>query len=341
MSGEIVSSEQPAVVVLPKEDVDRVRRYLRANAAKNTIRAYAMHWENFEKFCAERNVAPLSTDPVLVCSFLTWLHSEAREGGYSWSYIEQARSAIHKAHEIARASRREMRESVPDPTRHESVRLVMESIGREIDHTEHAKAALTIPQIRQLIATLKDQTDIRSLRDRAMLLMGFFIGLRRSEIVSIRVQDLTFSEKGVLVQLWKTKTDQKGKGVQLPLARKSDLSICPVHALQEWLRTAGIYDGPVFRGIHRHGKLLDEPLNAGYFVERLKQAAREAGLPASAIAGHSLRSGFVTAAVSQGVSLIDVANTTRHKSLDMLKGYYRKADVWENPATRLGDAPVA
>ena len=321
---------QPAVVVLPKEDHERVRKFLETNAANSTIRAYKMQWGKFESYCKERNVPPLSTDPQLICSYLTWLASdESRKGGYTYSYIQQARAAIHKAHELVRAARKN---PLPDPTVHPSVKLIMESIERKVGTYADGKHALSTEEIRQIVKYLDTQTDVRCLRDKAMLLCGFYMALRRSELVKIRVRNLKFGEMGVTVTLeGPSKTDQGGEGTVLALPKVEDSSICPVAALRAWLDAAGITSGFVFRGVTKHGYLLDDHLSDSRFVVRLKEAAKESGLTAEIIAGHSLRSGFVTEASTRGVGMLEVAAVTRHRNMDTLKKYYRPGSVWNNP----------
>lgn len=134
-----------------------------------------------------------------------------------------------------------------------------------------------------------------------MLLLGFDGAFRRSELVAITVEDLTFSENGVDVFLPKSKTDQEAKGQSVAVLNGKALR--PADRLKEWLAAAGITSGPVSRRFNRGDHLTDEPLTAQSIALIVKKYADAAGLDVEKLSGHSLRAGFVTSATDNRASI--------------------------------------
>jgi integrase len=171
---------------------------------------------------------------------------------------------------------------------------------------------------------------ITALRDRALLLLGFGGAFRRSELVALDVADITESKDGLLVTIRRSKTDQEGRSTIVAVVRGK--IACPVAALRAWLTTAGISDGPVFRPINKGGKVRPTRLTDRSVANVVKHRAELLGLDPKAFGGHSLRSGFLTSAAARGASLFKMADVSRHKSMDTLRGYVRDAEVFKNHA---------
>lgn len=328
---EIVpEAESVAGIQLTDADLRRIREYLVSDVAESTQRAYRRHWSAFEEFCAARGARPIGCAADAVAAFLTSMAEE----DCAYSSVEQARAAICKAHTLWNARRRT---PVENPTTHALVKLTMKGIKKKLGAKPTKKMALTVEQVRAILGTFSDE--IRDVRDRAMIALGIMTGMRRSELCSLTVDQLTFEERGLTIVLGVQKTDQAGeRGDVLAVPSLDDETLCPVALTRQWLDRAGIVEGAVYRGIHpQTDRLLPEHMSEGWFVRRLKQGAEDAGLPVSRIGGHSLRAGFITEAVDAGVPIPDVATMTRHRSYDVLKGYYRKSDAWKNPpAAKIG-----
>ena len=186
-------------------------------------------------------------------------------------------------------------------------------------------------------------------RDRAMLLLGFASGMRRSELVSLDVGDLAFVEEGVDVFLRRSKTDPEGEGrvIGIPYGRQSET--CPVVALRRWIGIAGLSKSdPLFPRLVPSGRPSGRPrknvgrirpgrLSAQGVARVVQRAASRAGLDAAAVAGHSLRSGFATEAAAQGAPEHAIMRQTGHRSLAMLRRYIREGDRYrDNAASYLG-----
>jgi integrase len=190
------------------------------------------------------------------------------------------------------------------------------------------------PLLKQdLIAILPLMHGTKGIRDRALLLIGFAAALRRSELISLDVQDLQFVKEGIIVLLRKSKTDQDGEGrkIAVPYGRTS---ACPVKAIQHWLEHANIISGAIFRSVSKGGFIAGR-LTAQSVATIVKGCATIAGLAASNFSGHSLRSGLVTSAVQAGVATHKIQQQTGHRSVEMLNRYIRDANMFENNAAGL------
>ena len=173
-------------------------------------------------------------------------------------------------------------------------------------------------------------------RDRALLLTGFAGALRRSELVSIDVDDLQQRDEGIVIMLHRSKTDQEGAGRRVALPYGHDHHTCPVTAIAEWQRAAGIAGGGLFRTIDRHSRVGDA-LRPGAVNLIVKRAAVSAQLDPIVFSGHSLRAGFCTAAAAAGATERAIANQTGHRSMNVLRGYIRIGSLFsDNAVAQLG-----
>jgi integrase len=171
---------------------------------------------------------------------------------------------------------------------------------------------------------------LKGLRDRALLTLGFGGAFRRSELVALNVDDIEETEEGLRILLRKSKTDQEGQGVTIAIVRGG--AACPCKALKAWLDAAGITEGPVFRPLRKGGKVRDRRLTAKSVNDIVKAYAGRVGLDTAAYGAHSLRSGFLTSAARKGATPAKMRDVSRHKSMDVLFGYIRDADLFRDHA---------
>lgn len=175
-------------------------------------------------------------------------------------------------------------------------------------------------------------TDLQGRRDRAILLLGFAGAFRRSELVSLDVGDLSLDARGLTVTLRRSKTDQSGRGRRIGIPFGSNPTTCPIRAVQDWLVASGITAGPLFPS-RRTGRRFP----ARGVADLVKRAATAIGLDPSQVAGHSLRSGFATAAAQAGKTEHAIAAQTGHRSLTILRGYVQHGSLFtDNAAGGLG-----
>jgi integrase len=197
------------------------------------------------------------------------------------------------------------------------VKAVMRGIRRAIGTAPGRKAPATADLIGEMLKHCP--TTLAGKRDRALLRFGFASACRRSELAALEVADLVEVPDGLRVTIRRSKTDQEGLGQEIAIPRGYRLR--PVEAVETWLAAAEISSGPVFRAVAKGRRVQAEPLTAQSVAAIVKRYAELAGLDPSQFAGHSLRAGFITSAAESGAALLRIADQSRHKSLDVRRGY--------------------
>ncbi|MGH4006618.1 MAG: site-specific integrase [Pseudonocardiaceae bacterium] len=182
------------------------------------------------------------------------------------------------------------------------------------------------------------EPDLAGLRDRALLLVGFFAALRRSELAALTVDQITHHDRGLVLALPCSKTNQYGEQAELVvLPRAGHRGRCPVTALRTWLDAAQVTDGPVLRPVSKGNRALARPLHPESINDLVQAAVHRVDPDATGYSAHSLRAGFVTFAHLRGASDRAIAHQTRHRSLATVGTYVRIESAWaDNAATQLG-----
>jgi site-specific recombinase XerD len=306
------------LVPLPSE---AAREFARRSKAESTLRGYRADWRDFCGWCETHGVGPIPAAPETVASYIADCAGTLKVGT-----IQRRLNAIAEAHKAM---------GMDSPTSAGIVRATMKGIRRTVG----TAAAQKTPTLTDDIRAMVDVTDagIIGLRDRALLLLGFAGAFRRSELVSLNVEDCTFSKDGLTVTLRRSKTDQDGAGRKIGIPYGANPETCPVRTVQGWMEIAAITSGPLFRSISRHGQVQPVRLS-GIDVSRVvKKLAVRAGLDPARYAGHSLRAGHATAAAIAGASERSIMNQTGHRSVQMVRRYIRDGSLFrENSAGKLG-----
>ncbi|MDF1502299.1 site-specific integrase [Roseisolibacter sp. H3M3-2] len=283
--------------------------------APATLRAYAADWRVFVAWCEPRGLCPIPALPETVAVHIA---DEAKRGRKP-STIGRRLAAIRAAHTAVQ---------LEPPTTAAVVRRVVHGIRREHGTRADKKSPATVERL--VAMTAHCPTTLTGKRDRALLLLGFAGAFRRSELVALDVADLEEAADGLRVLVRRGKTDQEGEGAVVAIVRGRDA--CPVAAVRAWLAAAGITEGAVFRPVSKGGRVLDGRL-APFSVARIvKHYAERAGLDPDAFAGHSLRAGFLTSAAERGKPLDRLMAVSRHRRVDTLLGYIRRADDFRDHA---------
>lgn len=290
---------------------DDVRQFLNAALSENTLRAYRT---DLQHFIAWGGVIP--APPEMIATYLAQ-HATTLAG----TTLSRRLVAIARAH----AAR-----GLPSPTSSALVRATLQGVRRSLTNTVRQVAPLQKAQLLRMVHGLKD---LRGLRDTAMLLIGFAGALRRSELVALDVEDMSFTSEGTVLRLRRSKTDQQGRGrdIAIPLVKGR---YCPTRSLQTWLQAAGITTGALFRRVNRYGRVLPQRLTSQSVALIIKQRAESAGFDPEIFSGHSLRAGFVTNAASAGSSSASIRATTGHKSEAILQRYIRHSSLFTDNANR-------
>lgn len=296
--------------------VDRARDYAEAAHAPGTRRAYHVGWTDFSAHCREHGFEALPASPQTVTLYVTALADRAK-----LATIRLYLAAIaHKHREIGLES----------PVSHVIVRRVVRGIARTIGASQARKSAVTTDHLRAMLLEVRGD-DLKAKRDRAIVLLGFAAALRRSELAALRVEDLRFEKRGLLVTIRRSKTDQEAKGAEIAVPYVDSRSLCGVRAVKAWVEAAGITTGPLFRSFTLRREMLETPIGGRDVANLVKALTTKARLDGD-FSGHSLRAGFATSAAAAKASLDAIARTTRHKSLTVLIGYVRPAQAFDDVA---------
>jgi integrase len=314
---------RPAPPATIDAELAPAERYAAGSIAASTRRAYASDWRSFAGWCAQRSTPALPAAPVTVAAFLA---AEA-DRGFRPVTVARRAAAIAAAHRA---------QNEPNPCDSAAVRRVLSGIRRTHGVAPERRATpLDLEPLRAVIQqldhpALKDGQTLSGLRDRALILLGFAAVLRRSELVALDVEQLQFTPRGLLVTITRSKTDQDqaGQTVAVPYATASD-RLCAVRAVRVWLQTAGIYRGAVFRRLRRGDHVAPDRLTGQSVALILKRRAHPAGRDPGQLSGHSLRSGYITAAAAAGVEERKIQNVSRHRNIGVLRSYVRTANAFD------------
>ncbi len=296
---------------------DAALGYARQALSPATRRAYGSHLRAWEAWCIAKGAVAAPAAPALVANHLAEL-----AGQRAYVTLTSRVSAIAQAHALLR---------LPFDLRDPELRKTLQGIGRAHGTRPKRQAApLLSGEILKLAGACGG--DLRGERDRALLLLGFAGAFRRSELVEIRVADLTFGPHGLSVFLPRSKADQAEEGSVVTVAANPTSAHCPVSAVRAWLDRAGIDQGWVFRRISRDDAVGRRGLSAESVRLILKTRARDAGYTDAdlvRITPHSLRAGCITTLAQASVHERDIMKHSRHASQAVMRTYIRAAGVEE------------
>jgi integrase len=289
---------------------ETVARYVRASLADNTRMAYLSDLEHFERWGGR-----IPASPEMVAAYIA-VHAES----LATATLARRLAAICKAHRT---------HGCASPTSTEIVRATMRGITRTKGRAQHRAKPLLRTELLSTVEALGQSR--KDIRDRALLLLGFAGGFRRSELMSLNFEDIATVNQGLIVHVRRSKVDQVGCGrkVGIPLGKTS---FCPVAAVMEWVATAKITAGALFRPINRHEHVLGRRLSGQAVSSIVKERVAAIGVDPAPYSGHSLRAGFVTSAAQAGVQSWKIRQQTGHSSDDALARYIRDGEIFRGNA---------
>ena len=298
--------------------------YQDAADAPATLRAYAADLANYKAWCLRSGLEAMPARPEIVGAYLA-----AAGAGYAMPTLRRRVAAIARACGVAGHTL---------DTKHPAIRETLRGVGRTHGARARRAAALTTAEVKQLSRACG--ADVAGLRDRALFLLGFAGAFRRSELVSLDVDHIVWTEAGMKLRIERSKTDKSGEGAEIAISRGRSDESCPATALRKWLDEAGISSGPLFRKVNRGGKVERSRLSTDAVRQILLRRPAQAGIKGSLaepISPHGLRAGFVTTAYRNGVPDEEIMGHTRHKSLTTMRSYVRRAKLsGTTPASKLG-----
>ena len=294
---------------------------LKSSKANNTVRAYKSDFNDFGLFCAKNGFKSLPTEPKIISLYLTYLSTK----NIKMSTLKRrlvSISVIHrlKGHYI--------------DTKHPSIIENIMGIKRRKGSIQRGKKPILINNLKSIINAIDEynKEEIKRLRDRSIILIGFSGGFRRNEIVSIDYDDLDFVQEGLKMNVRRSKTDQYGEGFVKALPYFNNQLYCPVVSLKDWLNISKIASGPVFRRFNKGSSLSEKRLTDQSVALLIKEYLNLAGIDSKNYSGHSLRSGFATSAAESGAEERNIMAMTGHKSTEMVRRYIKEANLFKNNA---------
>lgn len=302
----ISTTHANAKEIIPPLEFERATKLLKETLiridgayAPSTMRAYKTNFERFINYCETVSTPALPSDPETVAKYIQTLTKSGLKSA-SIRLAVASISTIHKLNELH------------DPTQLPAAKLELRRMHRALGRASKQAFGITEPILQKMLVATS--SNLQGLRDRALILTAYDSLCRRSELTSIRIGDIKFSEgKPILLILRKSKTDQESIGRHINLTINSQIAIL------NWINASKIREGFLFRGIKNNGAICDG-LNPGQINRIYKRIATSAGLPkeqTSGISGHSIRIGAAQDIASSGASLATL----------MLRGRWTKPDT--------------
>ena len=294
---------------------------LQSSKANNTVRAYKSDFKYFGLFCTQNGFKSLPSEPKIVSLYLTYLSTKELK----MSTLKRKLVSIGVIHRL---------KGHYLDTKHPSIIENIMGIKRRKGSIQKGKKPLLINNLKKLIDVIDQENnqDIKKLRDRSIILIGFSGGFRRNEIVSLDYEDLDFVEEGLKIQIRRSKTDQFGEGLVKALPYFNNSRYCPVVSLKNWIAISKINSDSLFRRFSKGSKLSKYRLTDQTVALIIKKYLQLAGIDSKDYSGHSLRSGFATSAAESGAEERSIMAMTGHKSTEMVRRYIKEANLFKNNA---------
>lgn len=280
---------------------------IKSSKSLNTIRAYKSDFKDFSNFCKNNNFKSLPADPKIVSFYITHLSSISKV-----STLKRRLASISVVHKI-----KGFYLDIKHP-------LIIENfmgIQRKLGVFQKSKKPILINELKEIIKTIEstEKNEIKKIRNKALILVGFAGGFRRSELVNIKLDDLEFTKEGLKIFIQRSKTDQSGEGMTKAIPYFKDKNFCPVVSIKNWIEI-----------IKSKTNSLVFDISDKMVAILIKKNLQKAGFDNTKYSGHSLRSGFATVAADHGADEKSIMNMTGHKSSTMVRRYIKETNLFKN-----------
>ena len=277
---------------------------LKNSKANNTLRAYQSDFRDFSAFCAKNGFSSMPSQPKIIALYITHLSKSSK-----FSTLKRRIASISVLHKL---------KGHYLDTKHPIIMENLHGIKRTLGSRQKAKKPILINDLKLIIKAIDEE----KIRDKALILIGFSGGFRRSELVNIHYDDIEFVTEGVKILIKRSKTDQSGEGSVKAIPYFDNQEFCPVVALKNYVnkKFSNTNEGKIFNISDKSVALI------------VKRYAEKAGLDSSKYAGHSLRSGFATTAAEFGAEERNIMAMTGHKTTQMVRRYIQEANLFKNNA---------
>jgi site-specific recombinase XerD len=306
------------VVGISKDLTEKVQEYgrLGLEGSANTQRAYKADLKDFNDWCEKNSQIPFPVSAETLAAYVSHLADD-----YKWATINRRMAAISKLHQL---------NNLDSPTQNRIFRIVMEGIKRTKGIRQKQAPAFKLNILKQLLRDFDTEMNA-NLRNKALLLLGFTGAFRRSELVSLNIEDLTFSEEGVIISLQKSKTNQYGENEEKAIFYSPEAVLCPVRTLKKWVERMSKSSDALFVRVRKGDKLTTNRLTDKTVNDLVKTHFGEE------FSAHSLRASFITITKINGADDSEIMRQTKHKTSAMIQRYTRIEDIKKhNAGMKLG-----
>ena len=281
---------------------------LKNSKSTNTLRAYRADFKDFSAFCAKNGLSSMPTEPKILSLYLTHLSATSK-----FSTLKRRIASISVIHK--------MKGHYLD-TKHPLIMENLHGIKRVKGSNQKSKKPILINELKLIINAIDEanQSENKKIRDKALILIGFSGGFRRSELVNIEHGDIEFVTEGVKIFIKRSKTDQSGEGMIKAIPYFDNKSFCPVISLKDWINYSETNSGKIFDISDKSVALI------------IKKYTSLSGLDPNRYSGHSLRSGFATSTAESGAEERNIMAMTGHKTTQMVRRYIQEANLFKNNA---------
>ena len=280
---------------------------LKSSKALNTLRAYKSDYKDFATFCIKNGFKSMPSEPKIITLYLTHLSKTSK-----FSTLKRRLASISVVHKLS---------GHYIDIKHPVITENLMGIKRILGSYQKAKKPLLINELKLIVLSVdKEKNETYRLKNRALILIGFAGGFRRSELVSVHHEDLDFVPEGVKIFVKRSKTDQSGEGMTKGIPYFNNPEYCPVISLKQWIEKSEIKSGKIFDMSDKSVALT------------IKKYAAQAGLDPNKYSGHSLRSGFATSTAELGAEERSIMAMTGHKTSQMVRRYIKEANLFKNNA---------
>jgi integrase len=341
VSGEVLKPDQssavPVVVrigvrradgevvgALPEEDplwsaAEAAKKYAAKSQAMATTDAYKSDWEHFERWCLSRRVPSMPATPQIVALYI----AEIAQGGWNGEQPKKAATVLRRLAAINAYHKRQSK-FLPASQKYPEISVVLQGILRTEGAAQVAKRPISLKMTDKMLD--QETVPVAAARDKVLLLLGLAGAFRRSELAAVEIEHIEFHAQGMTIRIPVSKTDQSRKGREVEIPYGTTPATCPVSAVRNWIAAAAINGktGPLLRAVDRNGCVSGKGMNPASISYLIKKLVAAAGYNAKDYSGHSLRTGFVTAAAAGGATDRQIMRQTGHKSRQMIDRYSRR-----------------
>lgn len=308
------SSQVQITEALAGKVADYARKGL--EGAFNTQRAYTSDLKYYKEWCVETGQSELPVSAPTLAAYVSHLADT-----HKWASINRKLAAISKLHEL---------NNLDIPTKDKAFRAVMEGIKRTNGVRQKQAPAFKMKELKTVLQAI-DTASNAGLRDKCLILLGFAGAYRRSELVSLNIEDVDFNDDGAIISLSKSKTNQYGEAEEKAFFYSPEATFCPIRNLKQWIGRLERSTGPLFVRVRKGDKLTEERLNDMTVYQTVKKYIGES------YSAHSLRASFITMAKINGADDSEIMRQSKHKTSLMIQRYTRIEDIKQhNAATKLG-----